>query len=135
MGLAPTFDDYAGGAACAVCKDEIFNGKTPFFIEAWVFSVDLCPPDPGPSPNGVHLLSQKEPCLWELLGPVWRFQWELTPALSRFDIQAGPSFSFHSVVEEICIDTFDNELLICAHPFVIGINGWVTIFWGPGIGL
>jgi len=135
MGLPPTFLDYAGGAACHLCEDVIFNGKTPFFVEAWVFSINICPGFPAPNPNGNHLLTQINPCQWQKLGPFWRYQWTLLAGQSLFWIQAGPSFAFADAPFVACESTFINDNLICNLPAAVGIDGWVTVFWGPGIGL
>lgn len=134
MGLDPEYPDYTGGAACAICEDVIFDGKTPFYVEANIFSVVTCPGIPPPDPNGVVLLSQIAPCIWEVFGPVWRYRWELVPGRSIFTIQVGPSFAFTDSPFVECEDTFINDILACNPPAQIGHSGWATIWWGPTIG-
>lgn len=135
MGLSPKFDDYPGGASCALCEDDIFNGKTPFFVEAWVFGIIQCPGPPADPPNGVFLLPQVDPCRWTLVSPPLIFDWFLAADRSVFQIASVPDrFWFFSQIFETCIDTFDNQHE-CGPPIILGDGGWVTIFWGPGIGL
>ncbi len=134
MGLDPTFPDYAGGAACHLCEDVIFDGKTPFYVEAWIFSIIGCPGVP-PFPNDtVILLEQVDPCLWIAINLGWTLEWRLQVGSSTFFIHVGPTFVFSGQSNDNCVDTFDNFFVGCSPPFVLGHHGWVTLFWGPGIG-
>ncbi|MBA7673968.1 hypothetical protein ES703_82175 [subsurface metagenome] len=134
MGLKPTFPDYYPGAPCPDCRDVIFDGVTPMFVEAWVFGIALCLGAPPFDPNRVWLLEQTAPCQW--LGGEAGFGFSLiyTPTNSIFTISSGPVVLFSDNIALTCQTLFNNLNLICNFPNPAGINGWVTIFWGPGIG-
>lgn len=134
MGLDPEFDDYEGGAACALCEDVIFDGKTPFYVEAWLMGLEQCPDRPAVPANGVYLLSQTAPCRWELFTGDFLFYWTLGEGLSRFIISSGPVFIFNGFRHEDCIDTVDNSIVACGPAATWGKGGWVMVFWGPTIG-
>lgn len=134
MGLRTTFPDYYPGGPCNVCKDVIFEGVTPMFVEAWVFGIVKCPGIPIEPPNGNFLLTQTVlPCVWEYVDVPLVIRWRLLADRSIFDIRWFESFWFFARIDDICFDTFDNEN-VCGVGLIAGDNGWVTIFWGPGIG-
>ena len=135
MGLDPEYADYAGGASCLVCEDVIFGGKTPFFVDAWVFGVFNCPGAPKTFTNGVYLLSQISPCTWNVVLPnSLTIAWVLTGEYSDFTIAWPPFQWFHHQIFSLCETTFTNQLT-CGVGIAQGEKGWATLFWGPTIGL
>lgn len=134
MGVDPENPDYPGGAACHICEDELFDGKTPFFVEASLMGLEQCPDRPAIPANGVYLLEQTAPCRWELFTGAFLFVWTLADGLSKFTISTGPLFIFNGFSFEDCIDVFNNSIVDCVPGGSWGKNGWVAVFWGPTIG-
>lgn len=134
MGLSPEYPDYQGGVACNLCKDVIFDGKTPFFVEAWVSGIIQCPGMRTVPGNITVLLSQDTPCRWILNGPPWTYVWELSTAQSLMTITFGGEFAFQRILTAECISEFKNANQTCGLP-VAGRFGFVFIFWGPTIGV
>lgn len=134
MGTDPVTPAYDPGDDCNTCKDIIFNGITPLYVEAHVSGVEACPGGPAFDPNGVWLLTQVLECQWLGGAGGVGFNWILQLNSSIFTIVSGPAFFFSGTILSRCISTFTNDLVVCNVPATSGINGTVEVFWGPTIG-
>lgn len=133
MGTDPVTPTYDPGADCNTCKDIIFDGVTPLYVEAHVDGIAACPGIPFALPNGVFLLTQTVPCTWifnDGAGTAW--QWILNPADSRFLITFVGFFWFVHIIAGVCNFTFTNTN-VCGVALAIGLGGTVEVFWGPTI--
>lgn len=137
MGLPPDDDSYPPGDECLVCVDELFGGVTPKYVNAIVHDLEKCLPFPvwaEEPPDGVILLTQTTPCAWQFISPTFMsFAWSLEANRSNFAIIRLGFKYFESHVADKCYDAFPNEL-VCGEGPHLTEGGYVTCWWGPGIG-
>lgn len=134
MGLDPEHPDYEPGVQCVLCKDLLFDGVTPKYVEADISGIERCPIAIGPTPDGTFLLTQSAACRWQYLSPDdIAFIWELNPGTSIFSILRLGFIWFRSNVPDNCIDAFVNQN-VCGVGPVYGENGYALCYWGPTIG-
>lgn len=134
MGTSPPNPTYEAGDECTHCHSVIFNDVTPKYVEIVVSDIDVCPLAIGPAPDGTFLLTQREiPCIWSLNLGRFTYSWRLTATNSVLTINEGLQIWFAAETFTACIDTFVNDTF-CANPQDDGVNGTVTVHWGPTIG-
>lgn len=134
MGLDPKHPDYEPGNQCNVCKDILFAGVTPKYVEADVSGINPCPGIEDPAPNGTFLLTQGvNPCFWQYTTNGLFINWELRIDRSILSIGVLGLWWFRAIVEDTCFDAFVN-VNVCGEGPVIGENGYVLLYWGPTIG-
>lgn len=134
MGTDPSTDDYEPGIQCPLCKDVLFDGITPKYVEADIFGIIQCPGKPAVPTNGTCLLTQTFACRWFGLYEGWDVTWNLAGLASGLDISQVLLRAFVGFVADDCIDAFVNVQVDCVAPFNCGRDGYVTLWWGPTIG-
>lgn len=133
MGTDPITPIFDPGADCNLCKDVIFDGVTPLYVEAHVMGIEQCPAMREVPEDSVVILTQDTTCRWLLNGPPWTYVWDLIAGQSLFTITFAGQFAFQQIVAINCLSTFTNANIHCGFP-VAGINGTVEVLWGPTIG-
>lgn len=135
MGTDPETSDYDPGNDCTVCVDVLFDGVTPKYVEADVVGIVKCIGVPDDPPSGTFLLTQAVlACLWQYTENGLFINWELRAGSSILTVGVPGFRWFHATVFEICWDAFVNQNVCGAGP-VIGEDGYVTLWWGPTIGV
>ncbi|MBA7580470.1 hypothetical protein ES708_22362 [subsurface metagenome] len=138
MGLDPTDPVFEPGAQCGNCKDVIFGGITPKYIELRMHDVVQCAGPTAP-PNGVILMTQQggSPCIYNgNIGVSFFtiiFKAATTEVFVLIIIGAVFYYWFRNLNALVCSDLVANTN-VCPGAQIIGEGGHVHLYWGPTIG-
>lgn len=133
MGTPPDDPKYEPGDECPTCNISLFGGVTPKYVEAELIGVTQCPAFPAIPPNGIYLLTQSAPCIWQAAVGIWLMRWSLLEISSGFRINSHPFEAFFHFPLIVCHHQFTNQRLVCGGTNA-GVGGFANIFWGPTIG-
>ena len=133
MGLDPTDGDYEEDAACLICKNRIFGGRTPKYVWANGFGIVQCPGKPAVPDDFSVKLTQFAGCRWLGTIDMWGIIFGLAAGLSWVEIGLHPHVAFRSFYPIECLSRFTNQNPNCVDPSVAGISGRMIISWGSDV--
>ncbi len=133
MGINPNEDLYTGADNAGYCEIDLFDGRTPKFIELHVSGVILCPVATTPSPNGTYVLTQTSLVRWNYEDDDRFIQIELQNTKTVLGILGKPGLQNVFIGEEArCVDEIANDQVDCSGGNY-GHSGNAVFYWGPGI--
>lgn len=133
MGIDPTEETYTEADDDGRCHFDLFDGRTPKYIEAHVSGIIKCPVATSGPPNGTFILTEHAPNKYSYEASQAYYFLEFDAGHTDFWITSLPGLAdFFLGAGDECDDEIANGLSDCTPPNW-GHSGNVKLFWGPGI--
>jgi len=133
MGIPVSTELYTEAEWPGLCEIDLFDGRTPKYIEAHLAGIILCPIATTPDPNGTYILTNFAAGRYRSDNPnLYLEVWFQDPQTfyNAFGFPGAQDFFRANAAR--CTDHADNERVDCS-PGNWGYSGTIDLFWGPGI--